>query len=146
MVEALVGGLVAVVPQPIEGEIGGNAEEPGAKFSGGLVFVRAIDAKEDFLSQFFGDGDVAHQAVNVADHGTAMRIHNACEAGPVARLKCDHPRLVLFDYHARRPLLSEVAENARKVPFRKSSFLPPWRVAKWRQRAAPLARACDIVT
>jgi hypothetical protein len=96
MVQPLMAGLVAVVAQPVESQVGGDAKKPGAEFSGGLVVSRAVYAKEHFLGEFLGDGDIADQAVNVADHGAAIFLDDTAETRPVARLEGQHPRDILL--------------------------------------------------
>ena len=97
MVEALMADLVTVVAQPVECQVGGDAKQPGTEFGGGPVVSRAIDPQEHLLRQFLGDRDIAHQTIDVADHGTAVFFHDPAKAGTVAGLEGQHPRHVLFE-------------------------------------------------
>ena len=132
MVEALMTEFVAVVAEPIERQVGGDAKEPGAETGGGPVIACTVDPKEDFLGEFFGDGRIAHQAVDVSDHGTAVFLHDAAEAGAVTGLEGQHPRNILFQGKTRlsRHTLCRLIglRGSESSLFRMVHFCHPYRM------------------
>ncbi len=68
-----MGGFAPRIPAPVQRDVGGDAEQPGAELSLRLIAIaEAIDAQEDILRQFLRDGPVMHQAIQVIHHLAAV--------------------------------------------------------------------------
>ncbi len=136
MVQALMTEFVAVVAEPVEGEVGGDAKEPGAEPGGGLVIAGTVDPKEDFLGEFLSDRGIAHQAVDVSDYGTAVFLHDAAEAGTVTGLEGQHPRYILFQRKTRCHAIPSGVnwlQKVRKFPFPMAHFCHPYYCLPYRR-------------
>ena len=98
---------MTVVAGVVDAEIGGDAVEPGAEAGLGTVgLAGAIDAEEDLLREFFGDGLVADHAVHEMDDRLAVLLDEEVEARHVAGAELEHDGGIVH-----------LAEVARKGDF-----------------------------
>ena len=80
-----------LIAQPVVGQVGGDAEQPGGELGrGGVSGAGAVDAQEDLLGELLGDGGVLHQAIEKMDDRGAVAGEQQVETGRVAISDAQH--------------------------------------------------------
>ena len=111
------GALVACVARVVDAEVGGDTEEPGAEAGLGAVgLARAIDAQEDLLGEFLGDGLVVHHAVHEVDDRPAVLLNEEIEAGHIAGAQLHHDGGVFHLGEVRGALRGEGGSTPSRRP------------------------------
>ena len=84
-------GFAACIPAPVQRDVGGDPEQPGAELGFRLIAIaEAVDAQEDILRQFLRDGPVAHQPIQMVDHLAAVPRKQRLKAGLVPSANLHH--------------------------------------------------------
>src|ERR1019366_4862844 len=69
----------------------GDAIEPSGELRGGFIFqTGAIDADENILRQFLGNGPILHHTAEVLDNHIPIAFEEQAEALGVVSLSADH--------------------------------------------------------
>ena len=79
------------IPAPVQRDVGGDAEQPGAELGLRLIpIAEAVDAQEDILRQLFRDGSITHQPIEMVDHLAAVPREQRLKAGLVPAANLHH--------------------------------------------------------
>ncbi len=82
-------GFAPRIPAPVQRDVSGDPEQPGAELGFRLISVaKTVDAQEDILRQLLRDGPVTHQAIQVIDHLAAVPREQGLKTGLVPTHTC----------------------------------------------------------